>query len=295
MKKSSMIQGYALVIASAFLFGCMPLITKNIYADGVNALSVVFLRGVLSIPVLAILSWRQDGTLRIEKKALPAIAAIGIMGCCLTPLLLFASYHYIASGTATVLHFIYPAVVLLISVIFLHKKPHPVGMAAIGIWLFGIFLFYDPSQSFSWRGAVLALVSGITYAVDIALLSAFKYKKIYGFTLSFYIAVICTVVLLGVCLVLGQLTFPATFKGWLWAFVLAVVINVGAVVLFQQGTLVIGGERAAILSAVEPITGVVIGAIAFHETVNVQTILGCFLVVVATILIAVADMRKSKR
>lgn len=295
MKKASIFQGYALVIASAFLFGCMPLITKNIYADGVNALSVVFLRGVLSIPVLGLLALRQDGTLRIEKKALPSIAAIGLSGCCITPLLLFASYHYIASGTATVLHFIYPAVVLLISSILFRKKTPVVGLIAVGICLIGICLFYDPTQAFSWRGATLALVSGVAYATYVVLLAAFKYKKIYGFTLSFYIAIICTVCLLVVCLALGQLTFPATFKGWLWAFLLAIVVNVGAVVLFQQGTLVIGGERAAILGAVEPITGVVIGIIAFNETVNIQTIFGCFLVVAATVLIAVADMRKSKQ
>ena len=53
---SKTLRGYLFVIASAFLFGCMPLITKLIYAEGVNSLSVVLLRNALALPVLALLA-----------------------------------------------------------------------------------------------------------------------------------------------------------------------------------------------------------------------------------------------
>lgn len=43
----------------------------------------------------------------------------------------------------------------------------------------------------------------------------------------------------------------------------AVIIKVGAVPMFQKGTFLIGGERAAILSAVEPLTGVMMGGGCF--------------------------------
>lgn len=38
-----------------------------------------------------------------------------------------------------------------------------------------------------------------------------------------------------------------------------------AVVLFQQGSLLISGEKASLLSALEPITGVPIGIVFMHE------------------------------
>ena len=68
-----------------------------------------------------------------------------------------------------------------------------------------------------------------------------------------------------VCLITDRLTLPATVGGWLLAILLAVLINVVAVVMFQRGTLLIGGERASVLSTVEPLTGVVMGVIFFKR------------------------------
>ena len=73
--------------------------------------------------------------------------------------------------------------------------------------------------------------------------------------------------------------------------VLALVINVGAVVAFQIGTFMIGGERASILSTVEPLTGVVIGAAVFQEKITYGTGMGVVLVIFACILIAVTDKK----
>ena len=48
MKKNNLVKGYVLVILSAFLFGCMPLITTYIYKQGINRESVVLLRNLLA-------------------------------------------------------------------------------------------------------------------------------------------------------------------------------------------------------------------------------------------------------
>lgn len=294
MKQHNLFKGYCLVILSAFLFGCMPLITKNIYAQGVNSLSVVFLRNLLSIPVLGALTIAKERTLRVPKKAILPIAAIGLTGCCITPFLLFTSYNFLASGTATVLHFIYPSAVVLASIFFLKKKPHTGSIVSVIICALGIGLFYDPSTPLNPFGALLALVSGITYAAYVVLLSVCNLHGVKGFRLAFYLAVICTVVMTPVFLLSGGITFPTSIIGWLLCFLLAVIINVGAVILFQQGTLLIGGERAAILSTVEPITGVFIGAVAFQEVISARSAIGSVLVIAASVLIAVSDMKAKK-
>ena len=108
MKHSQILKGYFFVIASALIFGCMPLGAKFIYAEGVNSLSLVFLRNCLAIPILAFLAKSQGHSLRIRRDALLEISLIAIMGCCITPVLLFASYNYLASGTATIFHFYLP-------------------------------------------------------------------------------------------------------------------------------------------------------------------------------------------
>ena len=292
MKNKTMIKGYVLVILSAFLFGCMPLITRYIYAEGINRESVVLMRNLLALPLLALLSWRQDKSFKIPIKAIPSIVAIALMGCCVTPLLLYGSYQHIATGTATVFHFVYPAVVVLIGLVFLRKKVNAGTYLAVLLCIVGICLFYNPDEQLDWSGCILALASGVTYAIYVVLLSAFRYE-VSGFKLSFYISAVCSVAMLAVCLIAGRLTLPTTVAGWLLCVLLAVVISVGAVVMFQRGTFLIGGERASVLSTVEPLTGVLMGIVVFQEKTTLGMGVGSVLVIAACILITVFDKKRS--
>ncbi len=92
--------GYLCVILSAVIFGCMPLGANFLYAQGVTPMTLVFLRNLLSLPVLALLCQKQGG-LRISRGALLE-TSLTAFGCCIAPILLFSSYRYLASGMATV-------------------------------------------------------------------------------------------------------------------------------------------------------------------------------------------------
>lgn len=294
MKRSSMIKGYIFIIASAVIFGCMPLMANGIYAEGVTPLSLVFFRNALSVPVLMVLSLRYQGNLKIPGKVVPSMIVTALMGCCVTPMLLFSSYRFIPSGTATVFHFVYPAVVVLAGILFLRQKIRIGTLISVAVCVVGICLFYDPGQPLNWQGSLLALFSGVTYSVYILLLPPFREKGVTGFRFSFYTAAFCAAATLMICLVSGQLAFPTTLSGWGLCLLFALAVNVGAVVLFQQGTFLIGGQRASILSTMEPVTGVLVGALVFRETISFQTATGAVLVIAASILIAVFDSKTSK-
>ena len=282
------------MIFSAVIFGCMPLLVKNIYADGVNSLSVVLLRNLLSAPVAALLAYLQRKSLKIPVQALPEIAAMGIMGCCVTPLILFSSYYFIDSGTAMVLHFVYPAAVLVGGVLFCRERVTIGALISIVICFLGISQFYVPGTPFDWRGGVLAIVSGFGYASYILMLSHMKHREVSGLLLNTYIFSINSLVLLLVCVVSGMLTFPSSISGWTCSLILAVMVNVGAVSMFQWGTRIIGGQQAAILSTMEPATSVFVGILVFHEAVTVRTALGTVLVLLASVLIVLSDMANRK-
>ena len=283
------IKGYTFVIISAIIFGCMPLGAKYIYAEGVNSLSLVFLRNCLALPVLGFLAGKQEGSLHIRKIDLLKISSLAVMGGCATPILLYSSYHYLASGTATIFHFIYPVLVVLGSILFLREKASKPVFLCVILCTVGIILFYNPGAGIHLGGSLLAIASGATYAAYIMLLSVFKSNEITGFKLSFYMSAVGSVILFAVCMVSGQLTLPVTFTGWSISIVFSLMLSVGAVVLFQQGTRYIGGQRAAILSTLEPITSVLVGVLVFQEIINTRTVLGTVLVIIASILIAVFD------
>lgn len=289
-----MIKGYLFVIVSAVIFGCMPLGARIVYADGVNSISLVFLRNVLSLPVLALLAKKSSGSLCLPKGAFVEIIAIAVIGGCITPILLFSSYNYISSGTATVFHFIYPAMTVLCGILFLREKARLRSVVCVLVCTLGISLFYDPGTPIDPLGSALALSSGVTYAVYIMLLSCFHYKTVSGFKFSFYIAMVSSIVILTVCLLTGQLHLPTVPVTWAVSLLFSLALSVGAVVLFQQGTFLIGGQRAAILSTFEPITSLAVGILVFQEAFNLRLLAGTVLVISAAIVIAVLDMRSCK-
>ena len=294
MNHKKTITGYLLVIFSAMIFGCMPLLVKNIYADGVNSLSVVLLRNLLSAPAAVLLAYLQRKSLRIPVKALPEIAAIGIIGCCVTPVILFSSYFFMDSGTAMVLHFVYPAAVLVGGVLFYRERVTMGALISIAICFLGISQFYTPGAPLDWRGGALAILSGFGYAAYILMLSHFKDKEIAGFLINAYIFSINSLVLLLFCAVTGMLSFPTSFSGWLCSLILALCVNLGAVSMFQMGTRIIGGQKASILSTMEPATSVFVGILAFGEVMTLRTGIGSVLVILASILIVLFGAKEQK-
>lgn len=292
--RSTTAKGYIYAILSAVIYGCMPLIAKYVYADGVNPISLVFLRNSFSLLPLAILAYRENKTLKVPLKLLPSISVIAIMGCCVTPILLFSSYQLISTGTATVLHFIYPAVVLIAEILLLRNKIHSGNIISVLICVVGISLFYSPDPSFNLSGAALALSSGVTFATYVVLLAHFKDRGVSGFLLCFYVAAISSIATLGVCLATNSLALPSTLAGWGICVLFSLMVTTGAVALFQRSAFLIGSERTSILSTLEPITSVIIGVIVFGEPLGLKVLIGSILVVAASILIAVIDLKKNK-
>lgn len=290
---SKIYKGYIYAVLSAVIFGCMPLMAKAIYADGMNPMSLVFLRNLLALPSLAILAWMQSRTLAVPMKSLPSMGLIGLMGCCVTPILLFSSYQYIASGTATVFHFIYPSIVVVAGIVFLKKKAQLGSIVCVIICCLGVALFYTPGEPLNPTGSALALISGLTFATYVLMLSSFKYD-VKGFLFTFYLTLIATALTLIACIVSGNFVLPGSAFGWIMCLIFALLVTTGAVMLFQQATFLIGGERSSILSTLEPTTSVIVGILVFHEPLSLRTVLGSALVILASLLIAVFDMKKEK-
>ena len=295
MNKLNFAKGYLFAILSAVLYGLMPLMATFIYAEGVNAQTLVVLRNLLPLPVLAVLALKKQKDLKIPLKALPSFLLIGLVGMCITPVLLLGSYNYIDSSAATVIHFIYPAFVVVGGVIFLKEKASKSGILSILLCMAGIALFYSPTKPLNLKGAAVALASGITCAVYVLLLANFKYKSISAFTVSFYVCGFGSLFSLAYCLATKSLVLPHTSLGWVLSGIFAFSITVGAVLLYQQSIFIIGGARASILSTLEPITSLVVGVFILKEQPTALMLCGSVLVISASLVIAINDMTAQRK
>ena len=284
-------RGYLFVILSAILFGCLPLAANIAYDNGLNALSLVFYRNLFALPILYLPIRLRGEPLRISRQEFTNILPLSILGFCITPALLFTSYNYLPAGTSTTFHFIYPAMTILGGVVLFRQKVGWGRVFCVLLCSVGILLFYEPGGALDPFGSAIALASGVTYALYIILLDYFRLESLSRFKLSFYISATCATVMLVVCLVTGTFRLPGNALCLGVCFLTAFLAGAAANVLFQNGTLIIGGQRASILSTFEPITSIVTGVLIFSDPFTLRSALGTVCVLAATVLIAVFDMR----
>lgn len=289
------VKGCFFAIVSAVIFGCMPLMAKNIYKNGVNPMTLVFLRNLFSLLPLGMLAYREQKTLKAPLSVIPSIGLISFLGCSITPILLFSSYQHIASGLATVIHFAYPSFVILAEILFLRKKVRASSLISLLLCIAGISMFYTPAQAFSFTGAVLALLSGVTFAGYVVLLSLFDSSRLSGFLFSFYTTLASAIITLCICIPANQLALPTTLSGWGLCILFSLLVTTCALVLFQRSIFLIGGPGASILSTLEPITSVFIGIVIFQEPLGIRILIGTALVIAASVITVFFTILKKGR
>lgn len=286
------IKGYFYVILSAILFGCLPLAANIAYDNGLNALNLVFYRNLLAIPILYFFVRLKGEMARLSsREEFLKISSLSIIGCCITPVLLFSSYNFIPAGTSTTFHFIYPAMTILGGVVLFRQRVGKGQILCVLLCTLGVALFYEPGGDLDLFGSALALISGVTYALYIILLDHFRMETISRFKLSLHIAIVCAGATLVLCLVTDNFALPANALCWGVCLLMALFCGAAANVLFQQGTLMIGGQRASILCTFEPITSIVTGVLIFGDPFSLRAAAGTACVLIATVGIALLDVR----
>ena len=117
-----------MVIISGLVFGTVPFLVKTAYAEGARPEILVFFRYASLSVVLLPFALRKKSVFKAFAKhfwIFLILAALSIA----TPILLYADYRFTSTSIATTIHFLYPALVAVISVIFLREK-----LSAVWVW-----------------------------------------------------------------------------------------------------------------------------------------------------------------
>lgn len=286
MKKWS---GILFVVLSAILFGSLPLISKIINTNGGNAVATAFYRVFLALPVVYIMMRIQVGRKwRLPPAQFRKIFILSI-AFSVTPLMMLISYNYINSGMATSFLFVYPVFVLLGGILF-YKDPIRADQILCAILcMAGVYLCYSPDYQGNITGILLPLLAGLTYSFYILYLGKSGLSSLPSFQLGFHILAFASAELLLFAALSGNLTVHMTATGWLATVCFALIASACAGLLFQVSVKRIGPQNAAILSALEPLTSIIISAIILNEPFSEFANWGIFLILSSTTVMALID------
>ena len=285
MKENREALGIVCVIASAVLFGLMPLMARIAYAGGSNPYTVAFGRFLFGSAGLFVVICALPGvSIRLPLFKIRAIAILSFFYA-LMPVLLYSSYTMISSGLATTLHFTYPVVVMSILTVVYRKPPSSRQMISAALCVLGILVLNRLTAGERPLGMVLAAVSGMAYAVYIVLLKRSDLEDVHVMVLTFYVALFSAIYIGLFALLTGELTWSLTPTAWISEIALGLVATVIAAALFQAGVFMCGEVRSSLLSTFEPVTGVIVGVLVFHESLTVRSIIGMGMILAAVILL----------
>ena len=150
---------------------------------------------------------------------------------------------------------------------------------------------YTPKGSVAIMGIFLAGISGVVYAMYIVLLGRSQIQQLHPFVISFWVAFFAAIEIGITGLVTNHLTFCLDATAWISECLLAILTTGIALVLFQRGVFLCGDIKASLLSAFEPITGIMIGILIFQEKIAIKEVIGIILIIISA-LVLVLDKRE---
>lgn len=280
-----MSRGKICLILSAFLYGLAPVFAKLAYAGGVNGITLTFLRTALMLPVMFLLMIVRGQSFRLNKRELLNITALGVIGGTLSMVALYAAYEYISTGLATTLHFIYPLIIVVVSALIYREKVKGVKLLAVMLVTVGVFMFIDLNSRADKAGVILAVLSGIFYSFHVIYMAYSGIDRMDYVKLTFYLMVIMSAGTLVFGIATDGLDFSTIDRtGWIFSTVVSVLISLGAIPLFQAGVRYEGASTAGIISAFEPITTIILGAVFLGETMGVVQYIGGAIIIFGVVL-----------
>lgn len=278
-------KGIALVILSAVIFGITPTMAKYTYTHGSNPVMMTMFRSLLPIPIILAFLLFKKIPIKIPAKTLGKISIIALIGSTVTSVMLNMSYNYIPVGMSTTLHFVYPTFVSILCFLFYKEHIDRAKILALMISSAGILCFFQVGASGSLVGILLALGSGLTYAFYMMSVDKWGVKDMHPMVFSLYTCLFVSIYTFLYGAMTNQVTFDLTPLSWLYTFIVAVSVSVGANAFLQVGIRYTGASTSAILSMFEPITSVVCGVLILNESLSGVKLLGCALILFAVYLL----------
>ena len=281
-----------LVALSAISFGVMPLLVTKIYSYGCSTPTLLFFRQAIPVPLFLWLG-RRDLARTVHDKG-RVLAAASLFSSAITPLLLMGSYRHIPSGMSTTLHFVYPMFVFLIEVLFLRRGFSLAKLMCYVCCAAGVWLLQGGAAAGDMTGVVMALVSGVTYAIFIVMLECADTGSYDPRSVNAVILSVSGAGMLCYALLTKSATFALPPEAYALILVFAFLIAVCGSMFFQIGVACIGGQRAALFSCLEPITSVFCGVLVMKETLAVQAVIGTVIILCAITASVLVDARKAE-
>jgi drug/metabolite transporter (DMT)-like permease len=286
--------GFLITLAGAIMFSTKAILVKKAFHQtSVDALSLLALRMIFSLPFYLAAAWwsQRRQQVALTRKQWLYIGGLGIFGYYLSSLFDFMGLKYVSAGLERLILFLYPTFAVFIN-LFLFKQPITrVQRRALALTYAGILLAFiselrmeSRSSDVLW-GSLLIFLCAVTYSfyivgtgrlvqqVDVTLFTAYAMLAATGGILLHF-------------LLRGNFTvFSMDHSLWWYGILLAVIATVIPSFMLSEGMKRLGSNNVAIILAVGPVSTILQAWLILDEKITLLQVMGTALVIIGVVLI----------
>jgi drug/metabolite transporter (DMT)-like permease len=175
-RPSQLASGLTLAILGSIAFSGKAIIVKLAYRHGVDAVTLIMYRMLFALPLFLALLWWVGHRPGLQKKPEPltrqdwlGVFLLGFTGYYLASFLDFWGLQYISASLERLILYLNPTFVLLLGWLLYRRRISFWQVAAMAVSYAGVLLVFSHETGQqgpnAWRGALLVVGSGLSYAV----------------------------------------------------------------------------------------------------------------------------------
>lgn len=159
--------GVLLAVAGAITFGGKAIIVKLSYRYGVDAVMVLMLRMLFSLPIFAAMAWWAGrGRPPLAARDWAGVAGLGFSGYYLSSFLDFIGLQYVTASLERLILYLNPTMVLFTGWLLYGRKATPRQFAGMAVSYAGVLLVFG--REVRLEGANVVLGTGLIFASTVS-------------------------------------------------------------------------------------------------------------------------------
>ncbi|MDV4151436.1 DMT family transporter [Clostridium sp. AL.422] len=267
-----------MLVASMIIFGTLGPFVRNI---SVSSGELALYRAILAALLIAIflIVTKQKIPFANIKKEVPLLIASGVaMG--INWILLFQAYKYTTVSAATLSYYFAPVIVTIVCPILFHEKLTKKQIICFIMSTLGLVMITgigDIGGGSDFIGILFGLGAAVFYAT-VVLLNKFI-KNVEGIHRTFLQFISAIIILIPYVMSTSGVTLGNLNSiGWVNLLIVGLIHTGVTYCMYFSSLKELPGQKAAILSYIDPLVAVVISVTILGETMTAWQIIGGFLI-----------------
>lgn len=292
---------YLIPIISGAMWGSAGIFVRKLTELGMNSYTVVSVRVVLAVLILAIwLGIYDRNLLKIKLKDLWIFVAGGVVGMFGLNICYNFAISELSLSLAAVLLSLSPVFVLFMAAILFKEKITPKKVICMTIAIAGCVLasgVLESASTMRWsvKGIIVGTIGAFFYGLYGIISKTAMERGYHAFTTTFYclFMVMLVVIPLTNWKLVTNVVVANPVKMSVFLVIHSLCTSVLPYILYTFSIRYIDAGMASILASGEPVAAMIFGVIFFSEIPTVLSVVGIVLVIVALALLSMPDKKHS--